>query len=210
MERNDPRRWLLDLVAELRYPVELLTAPELEPAINRRAPKFSAEQWSERLSELRRRGWIELRRFDDAPATITDEDLRAELSTRRHGLPDADTIYFGLTRDGGAEWESAARPDWNRYLFSAAGEHEVEIACADEARLEKFLRSPWLDWRPIGDERRDVLSPWQATYWKTLPLGHRMRCAYGAREDLAWTAEQYTQRNAWLADVNYWFTRAEL
>jgi hypothetical protein len=54
-----------------------------------------------------------------------------------------------------------------------------------------------------GSKHWDVLEPWQATYWKVLPLGHRMRFSYDVPppepgfDPTAW---------AWLKEIQNWYT----
>ena len=53
--------------------------------------------------------------------------------------------YYGLTQEGGAQWEAFAAPDWQRYITASFGcleDHEDsmgEMICADKDWLENTL-----------------------------------------------------------------------
>jgi hypothetical protein len=185
MTLAEDEKWLLELVVEARAPLSLLANPELELAINRLAPRRAAHAWRALVDGLRGRALIEL----------TDE---------------GGETYFALTRDGGAAWEAFARPDWSRFIDARADGTDAEVICADRARLDAFVASRWQAWIPAGAERRDELRPWAATYWKTLPVGYRVRYVYREREPADLTTDEYAQRNAWLDDVNRWYERVAL
>ncbi len=93
--------------------------------------------------------------------------------------------YYGLTQEGGAQWEAFAAPDWQKYIgvgsqfLDAEGEYKIwEVICEDEDWLEMYLdslcfynqlevASASISW--------DYVAPWQAMYWKQLDGGHRVR-----------------------------------
>jgi hypothetical protein len=89
---------------------------------------------------------------------------------------------YYLTSEGGTKWESVAHPDWNRYhthlLGCGPGEiSESEIICPNRQFVEKFLSVDCYVCAVVhipGTEVWDVLSPWKATYWKTLSRGYRV------------------------------------
>lgn len=94
-------------------------------------------------------------------------------------------IYY-LTTEGGAQWEDLAHPNWNRYFHYSCQdknpkqrEYECEVIGTGRAEIEKFLSlSRYISIDEIyiaGTEVWDVVQPWQATYWKTLPSALRVR-----------------------------------
>lgn len=98
-------------------------------------------------------------------------------------VPYRQDVYYGLSEQGGERWGAHAAPDWERYLQDGftpdLGTGEAESGRRD--LVEQWLAAQ----RDLGDEqpmedsiRRDVLSPWQAPYWKRLPVGHRVRFRY--------------------------------
>jgi hypothetical protein len=56
-----------------------------------------------------------------------------------------------------------------------------------------------------GSEHWDVLQPWQATYWKELPVGHRLRYKY---EWVGRTPELKTDPkiSEWFKEIRNWYT----
>lgn len=94
---------------------------------------------------------------------------------------DEELFDYGLTPQGGQQWEETAHPDWSRYLLAwttvnkSSPEVTGEIVCVDYARAKQYFDAQgsqilWSEW--------DVVKPWQATYWKELRLGHRVRYIY--------------------------------
>ena len=87
---------------------------------------------------------------------------------------------YGLTPEGGRVWESFAQPNWDAYLEcysrGPVGKNQVGvITSATLWRVQKILQNVRLLGHFPNPERTRlrVLRPWKATYWKTLPVGHR-------------------------------------
>jgi hypothetical protein len=96
------------------------------------------------------------------------------------GLNGAKEIAFGLTKQGGTQWESISRPDWNRFATVRLAnvnrnDSKGEIICSNRLSVENWLTPHLFGSVVEGSETWDVLTPWQATYWKTLPEGHRVK-----------------------------------
>ena len=55
-----------------------------------------------------------------------------------------------------------------------------------------------------GSKHWDVLRPWQATYWKELPVGHRLRFNY------EWVARSFEPTDPkiseWFKEIHNWYT----
>ena len=93
---------------------------------------------------------------------------------------------YGLTREGGAQWEAFAAPDWQKYIAGSfqpedeEGEYEMwELIGGDKNWLEAYIESMcFYDQKELILEsvEWDYVTPWQATYWKRLNGGHRVRC----------------------------------
>jgi hypothetical protein len=118
--------------------------------------------------------------------TPTAAQIEAEVKDRPFNQRNQ-SVCYGLTPKGGARWEMAARADWARYiadwrtvtdhLFDGKPVESVEIVTPDRGRLNEYLsllRAHFDDVLPRSEEW-DVLRPWHATYWKRLPLAHRVR-----------------------------------
>lgn len=104
---------------------------------------------------------------------------------------DPEGFVYVLTARGGRTWEHYARPDWSCYVASYIGYHPQEgtiHASSREAAEAEFQRC--MDdgdiAQPIPESKQgEVLVPWQATYWKELPSGYRLRYAWvKRRQDL--------------------------
>ncbi len=93
---------------------------------------------------------------------------------------------YGLTQEGGAQWEAFAAPDWQKYIARSVqredeeGEYERwELACGDKNWLEAYMESMCFYEQMeviLESVEWDYVTPWQATYWKQLDGGHRVRC----------------------------------
>jgi hypothetical protein len=86
-------------------------------------------------------------------------------------------LSYGLSKAGAARWEQMAEPDWQRYFDDSYPEEtSCEMVAGSQSRLDELLaRAPEM-WsiEPIdGQIELDVLTPYHATYWKTLPTGYR-------------------------------------
>lgn len=91
-----------------------------------------------------------------------------------------DALFYALAPRGADEWEQCARPDWSRYIFDAydsGGEvsegkriDTIELVGQRSRLAEAMTIIPGYRWLP-GSERWQDFSPWNVTYWKTLPQG---------------------------------------
>ncbi|MEM6989434.1 MAG: hypothetical protein AAF721_03020 [Myxococcota bacterium] len=188
--------WLLELAAERQFPIGKLSAPDLPEQINRAGHGLVRAQIISTLAALAADGLIFLRgpdgpvaRPDESQlAAAVDEDASVRRSQRRS--------YFGLTSRGGVAWESIAEPAWPRYVDASWGTdpNEAIVTGADLACLR-----PWVaaNIRAIsGFGAWEVVRPWPATYWKTLPLGRRLRCEHDPEDEpmLGATVEAWYRR----------------
>jgi hypothetical protein len=91
-------------------------------------------------------------------------------------------LCYGLSQAGAARWEQMAKPDWVRYFEDGWPEEDTcEVVAGSQSRLDELLgstRELW-DVEPVeGEIEREIISPWEATYWKTLPTVYRVRFRY--------------------------------
>lgn len=191
--------WLLASSVEYSIPLPLLALPEWVPGgtmntidicLNRQGHGLGFQALVDTLLQARRNGWIEFGRpfmGDSVPLSEPDADeIAAFLRERGRGL---DTVHYWLTTEGGAAWESFARPQWHRYLVSSCQfpedgstfERSHTIETLDWQWLDKYLRAQAAEQVvEAGSMTLDELRPWQATYWKTLPFG--LRCTFRSAE----------------------------
>jgi hypothetical protein len=148
------------------------------------------------------------------PVVLTPSQIEANLSG------ELGAVYY-LTPKGGSRWESVANPDWSHYISMLSGLNEsvgtwnTELISSDQQFLEKFFTVDEHVSTVVhidGTEVWDVLKPWQATYWKILPLGYRVR--YESREiqicidsdtPIKWLEANDTA-NEWYWDFRKWYT----
>ncbi|WP_155968903.1 hypothetical protein [Kamptonema formosum] len=156
-------------------------------------------------------------KFSDVAMTL--EEIQATLDGKLQP-------YYYLSAEGGSRWEAVFSPNWNRYYkyvcrdyrSGKIPEYECEILSADRQLIKKLLSVSTYIWSEVpipGTEVWDVLEPWQATYWKTLPRAYRVR--YKARQNNRGTntspKEEAAMRQAyeWFSEIQKWYAEpAEL
>ena len=94
-------------------------------------------------------------------------------------------LFYFLIPQGGVRWESVSRPKWEWYFKWVEGTEPIDegdLACANRELAEKLLALCHLlssgnchSYLIAGTEVWERLTPWQPTYWKTLPVGYRVR-----------------------------------
>jgi len=187
--------WLLTNAVESQLPFGILTLPEwphgdnpdatIDVVLNKRGHGLDRRQLADTLLRMLGRGWIELSRItqERRPPDSPDHSEMIQMLDER-GLF-CDGVYYGLTAKGGAVWEAFARPEWDRYVGHTLefadpdGDNtEVhEIVATDRKRLRRYMEAVAYE-MPIeaGSEDYTDILPWQATYWKSLPVG--VRCTF--------------------------------
>ncbi len=112
-------------------------------------------------------------------------------------------LLYGLTERGAARWKAHAAPDWGRYLRHGfgfdSGTGEAEGGTRDLVERWLSAQRDLGDERPVEDSIRwEVLRPWKATYWKSMPAGHRVRFRYRTeRRYHPDPAAEWRRRMAW-------------
>jgi hypothetical protein len=176
----DPELWILETAVHCWLPFQMLTGPDLEALHNKRSHGLTPDALAELLHHLLRRGDIVVEDLHRHRWLFSVPELREML---RRGTRDIDAAY-GLTEKGGARWEIEAQADWSRYIqdhkLDLRDQPEFrEIICVDRDRFETYVTGRLVEFDDPTDpasEIRDVLAPWPATYWKSLPVGYRLRC----------------------------------
>jgi len=164
--------WLLDSVVEAWCPLVWLVSEGIEESFNKRTHDLKRGELVSVLNHLFRRGDL-LAKQNESEFVPAQADIEEAFDGR------LDCLY-GLTSQGGARWEEVSRPQWDRYISAAVytEPNEGEIIGSDRRLIEEYDSLSHYVWAlsVVADSRRwDVLQPWEATYWKTLPLGHRVR-----------------------------------
>lgn len=173
--------WLLEAVAEYALSINVLGRPDIEEALNKTGHGMARSLLVETMRGLFQQGLIVAHRFRDDWGNcfeFSSDQIEAALDE-----PSDNAIYYHLTEEGGRQWEAFARPNWSSYInveFTPHEDHGTELGqliCAEKDLLQGYVR--WLRSSQYdideGSKQFDTLAPWKATYWKTLPLGHRIR-----------------------------------
>ncbi len=173
--------WLLEAVAELAIPICWLDWDDLEMVLNKRGHGMDRTLLIETLLKLFSNGLITAHRFDhwDETFVFTEKKISAALNE----VQDRKKHYYRLTAKGGEYWEAFAYPNWDYYIdvgYELSENENLwigEISCTNKSHLKKYLNSVCyhdydIDYNSI---QHDILKPWEATYWKELSVGHKIR-----------------------------------
>ena len=189
--------WLLANAVDHGLSLRMLTMPQWAPGIrssdtldavlNRQAHGLALEALVDTLLQLSRNGWVEFGRQGSGQNVRPSADDLASFLNERGAFRDG--VYCWLTTQGGAAWESFARPEWSLFI-----EHESQSFDEDDDDIQTTtIRA--CDWKRLGRYLEAVareeaiepgtmtlaeLRPWQATYWKTLPFG--LECSFKSKD----------------------------
>ena len=185
--------WLLETAVEYEWDISSLIDSDLELHLNKKGHGLTRGALVETLHRLLSSGLIYAEtRFMfsgevlDFISTAEQIELALNESKAWVGVPmeKQKVTYYGLTQEGGAQWETFAAPDWQRYIDASFGcleDHEDsmgEMICADKDWLEKYFESHYF-YNPedviLESVVRDYIAPWDVTYWKQLEGAHRIR-----------------------------------
>ena len=155
------------IYADSKMGGSISTKEQIELALEQRVP------WDTHHVFISPDGDIEIAPDESKPPRTEPVDVRKITS-------------YGLTPEGGAQWEAFAAPDWQKYIAGSSrpedeeGEYEMwELMCGDKNWLEAYMESMCFYQQMeviLESVEWDYVTPWQATYWKRLDGGHRVRC----------------------------------
>jgi len=179
--------WLLETVVEHELKICDLVDNDLELHLNKKGHGLTRTSLVETFYRLLSSGLIYAKN-EATGFILTPEQIELALDEPKRwvGVPvdERKVTYYGLTQEGGAQWEAFAAPDWQRYIDASFGcleDHEDsmgEMICADKDWLEKYFESRCF-YNPedviLESVVRDYIVPWDATYWKQLEGAHRIR-----------------------------------
>ena len=198
--------WLLETAVDEQFPVSALMANNLEEYFNKKGHGLTRGALIETLHRLISWGLISAKNKVDAPIS-TPQDIERALNEPRWSIGssvDWRTITrYELTPEGGAQWEAFAAPDWQHYIYRSGHWQDDskqmiwEAICADKAWLERYFESMCF-YRPnrasLASVEWDYIAPWDATYWKQLEGGHRVRSHPGDEAEVQSAAKRYPFR----------------
>lgn len=199
--------WLLDSVVESLDSLAMLVSKDIETAFNKRSHGLTRDQLLNVLERLFLGGDLLAHRMEKSGPKEFFIPTRTEIEEAFSGRV---LCFYGLTSQGGARWEQVSQPHWDRYIRASvyAEPRDGEVIGSDLDLVEQYdsLSRYDSDISVVpGSEHWDVLRPWQATYWKELPVGHRLSYKY------EWVGRPPEQRTdpkiaAWFKEIHNWYT----
>ena len=186
--------WLLANAVDHGLPLPMLTLPQWTPGtrsmdtldlvLNRQAHGLNLQSLIEALLHASRNDWVEFgRRGNERWIHPSADDLATWLGKKGAF---GDGVYYWLTAEGGAAWESFARPEWSLFIDHEFDEGEdgirtTTVTTCDWKQLDRYLEAVAREEAiEPGTMTLAELRPWQATYWKTLPFG--LQCTFKSTE----------------------------
>jgi hypothetical protein len=134
--------------------------------------------------------------------------------THDEWVEQAEQVFYGVTGRGGARWETFSQPQWEHFYDEGYGpdSYEAEITAPTRGFIEERLALVPYDSliKTIVPEsvQWSVLQPWQATYWKQLPIGYHVEFTYLPLTEVETltraTPPEWVQ--AWYQRVGRWYT----
>lgn len=207
--------WLLETAVDCEYPIWFVAKPEpnLSLALNHKGHGLNRSELCAAFRTLRDRGDILFCQVPSGqPIALTDEELFANLQPVDNASQ-ADAPYYALTPAGGARWEAAAEADWSRFFKREYpgdsgdwSEGPRVLTAGSPVRLRELLDhlAEFLFTEVVpGSVIEDVVRPWQATHWKTLPVGYRAH--YRAKRSEPSWAPQPPDRKATYRAFAAWY-----
>jgi hypothetical protein len=204
MQRDE--YWLFETAVEYRIPVPCLVHPELEVLFNKPSHRLNRRQLFTVLRSQFDRGYFIAHQESRGDFIPTDDELCSSLE--RVPINRRETsICYGLTAAGGRLWEGCVSPRWDRYICEAYADDDGEIRAADKHVVTEYLRTlphVGIDICPESIAWAS-LTPWPATYWKTLPLGCRVQFQYRETGSVDWSLvpDAYHRLHVWYSPPDW-------
>ena len=211
---NKIEYWFLDAAIRLKIPFSWLSASNVDELLNRPHHGLSMSELPEVLERMFERGDLFLEYTNhDEQRRRTQVPSRSEIEaalyiSRDQWIEQSEQVFYGVTGLGGALWETLSHPQWDHFYDEGYGTnpYEGEMTASTGGLIEEWLALvPYdLSIKAIVPEslRWSVLQPWEATYWKRLPVGYHIEFTY-----LPLTEEERLERSISLDKVNAWHQR---
>jgi hypothetical protein len=159
--------WLLEAVATYRLGISDLFRIDIGEYFNKPGHGLKRREVKTALLSLKERHLIEFLAHGSPSEPISSLDAFSAQAT----------ACYGLTPEGGKQWEAFAAPNWDAYFdFSSSlddAAERIEICGQNEELLNRYYNGLHFEKIfPIQDTVQWTISePWQATYWKELQRG---------------------------------------
>lgn len=173
---------------------------------------------------LFQRGDIKATVFADECDTDGNSNVILTMAGIQDHLDDRLRASYYLTPQGGARWEAMAHPDWDKFFivnFLGQFPYEEGFLGTQREMIEQLMaldRLLFMYEHIPGTEKWNVLEPWEATYWKTLPRGYHVSCEFQHSDFCPWELddntpaeiiEEYKQASQWYENIKKWYTDPE-
>jgi len=175
-------------VSEEPWPAWLLLTEETMAGVNRFWPGLAPRELTEHFFGLWTEGLIECaeeaEEADYRSPIPPDYELARQQFEFDHSSsdrPQNNLLTYRLSAAGGEIWATYAGVDWSKFYCTwyDSGRNEFRLSASDRRAINVALHLRTISPLPLpGTEQWEVLSSWQATYWKVLPAGHRISYRY--------------------------------
>jgi hypothetical protein len=182
--------WFLDAAIRLKIPFHWLSVSNVDELLNRPHHHLSLSDLVVVLERMFERGdlFLEYRNRHepgDPMQVPSRREIEAALSmTHDQWINISEQVFYGVTARGGALWEALSHPRWEyfyeeRYgIDPYVGEMTAPTRDLIEERLALVPYDPFIKVIVPESVQWSVLQPWEATYWKQLPIGYHMEFTY--------------------------------
>lgn len=169
--------WLLNAVVDRWCALEWLLAGPPEARVERPAAGLTYGKLVDTLRRLFQQKDLVAQHMVLHPQQVVGDDFVPTLAQLEAALAGEEHLAYRLTTRGGKRWEEYTRPDWNQFIDCRV-ESEGKITGYDRSRVQQYLARLHRQHQGAviaGSEQWDTLVPWEPTYWKVLPMAHRVR-----------------------------------
>lgn len=173
------RQWYQLLVVEARAPISVLLRPNVGEAFNLPGlPCTLAADLLEGVRELVQDGCLVVH---SRKTSLEEQPLSAHEFARRIRDGNLEGLVFGLTEEGGSDWEKHASADWGRYILEESDSESAFFASMSFERLIAYagwypvLAQVKIHWDSVVVEQTPALD---VTYWKQLKNMWTLRCKF--------------------------------
>lgn len=201
---NRAEYWLLDIVVTRPYPLDILMAANVEEVLNRtNSHHLPCHMLVNVLDQMFRQGYLQSMSWNsDLDIWEPMRNLIISRSVIEAALNEEIELMYGLTAQGGATWEAKLHPNWQKYRnedVSCESSDIAEITAGSKEMINEYMSLVFPSYLyplvPIPESiTNEQLSPWQATYWKSLPVGYRIRFNYQVIQTELAPSDTFLQR----------------
>jgi len=203
-EQQPIPRWLIDTLAHYRLDLTLPSwnLQTINEDLNLQITAFDTNQIALSIRDKIAEGIFDIVDQDFNHVSIDISKIHKLINSERHRL------FLGLTKEGGKYWESISHPDWSKFvnwgnLEQSGDKLSMFIEGLYKDRInEVLLEMNTIGYTPDGPIGRwSVIAPWDATYWKVFPEGHRLEffAIEEYKNDYSYPAPD------WFSRTNFWY-----